>query len=351
MLGLAAAFVSALLGLPLPTPAADSSQDPETRLMTRGYLKPSERAALDAGGVIAKVTDILDRSEIRTLVVLRTTASATDFLRCAHDPQCFRRAGDFVAAGPLATPPALRDFERITLDDKERRYLAKCRVGDCDLRLSAEDIERFRTGVDWKAADREARADGVFHEMLLRYARSYIERGNAALPTYADRKKPTSGSESLNIVLERDSPIADAIPELRHCLANPPAVACPGIDRSLIWYKEKVWKATIIGLNDVAIVERSTPGAERVFVASKQIFASDYYNTSLEYAEYYRRPGAGWATVVYMGDDRVDAGADGFGAIERFLVRRLIIGRLKTWARSLETRMELAVVPAETPTH
>src|ERR1051326_2285414 len=190
MPGFAATLLSALLAASPPTSVPDVSQDPEARLAARGYLKPSERATLEAGGIVAKIVDIVDRSELRNLVVVRTTASAAEFLRCVHDPQCFRRAGDFLAAGTLSTPPALEDFERVRFDPKELRYLAKCRVDDCDVRMSAEEILRFRSGVDRNAADRQAQAERILRGMLFRYARSYVEQGDAALPTYAHGKTP-----------------------------------------------------------------------------------------------------------------------------------------------------------------
>jgi len=288
MLASALALLSALVATSPTPPGADPLQDPEIRLLSNGYLKPSERAALATGGVVAKVIDILDRSEVRTLVVSRTAASPADFQRCVRDPNCFRRAGEFLAAGTLSAPPSPRDFDRVTLDDKERRYLALCRVGNCDLRMSADDLERFRSGVDWTAPDQQARADELFRDMLLRYARSYIERGDGTLPVYADGKVPINGNESLQTVLRRESPLAEAAPELRRCLEAPPAAGCVGVERSLTWYKEKLWRETVVGLTDVAIFDHSTPGAAQIFVGSKQIFASNYYNASLEYAEYYR---------------------------------------------------------------
>jgi hypothetical protein len=349
MLGFAVGLVSALLAAAPPASTADVSQDPETRLAARGYLKPSERATLDAGGFVAKVIDIVERSELRNLVVVRTTASPAEFMRCVRDPQCFRRAGDFLGAGTISTPPSPRDFDAVAFDEKELRSLARCRVGDCDVRMTAEDIGRFRSGVDWNAPDRQAKANGLLREMLLRYASAYIERGNAALPTYGDAKAPVSANDSLKILLGRDAPVAEPAPEIRRCLETPPAVACPGIDRSLAWYKEKVWKQTIIGLNDVAVADRSASGVDRVFIGSKMIFATNYYNASLEYGEYYRRAGGDRATFVYMSDARLDAGADGFGAIERFLLRRLLTPRLRTWARSLEGSLKMAGRPGESP--
>jgi len=44
-----------------------------------------------------------------------------------------------------------------------------------------------------------------------------------------------------------------------------------------------------------------------------------------------------------MSDSLMDAGANGFSAIERFLLRRLLTSRLKTWIRLLESRL---VTPA-----
>src|SRR5438105_3465761 len=95
------------------------SLDPEEQLAAAGLLKAGDRAQLARGGIVTKMLDVPNKSEIRTLVVLRVAATESQFRACMHDPLCLKRPGDLVGAGTLPPPAAAGAFAEVHLDKKE----------------------------------------------------------------------------------------------------------------------------------------------------------------------------------------------------------------------------------------
>jgi hypothetical protein len=74
--------------------------------------------------------------------------------------------------GGFSKQPALADLQDLTLDPRDLQDLKACVVGDCDVKLSASMIERFRKEIDWAAPDYQLKATNLFKQMLLDYVRS-----------------------------------------------------------------------------------------------------------------------------------------------------------------------------------
>jgi hypothetical protein len=342
-----------LLTLPLAAPSSPApavSRDPESRLSVEGYLTTQDRALLARNGVVAKVLDASDRSEIKALVVLRTTASESQFMECVRDPRCFKGPGDILAAGQLASSVSPRDFSGVTLDGKQLRYLSRCRVRDCDMKLSDEDMDRFQKDIDWTASGSHEKAEDLFRRLLARYATAYLQQGDVALPVYSDAQRPASSRDKLRGLFQDAAPVLSQAPELLRYVEDFPKGSLSSAEQFLCWHKERLWKENFIGLNHMFLYRRADGEAQRLFVVSKQLYASNYYEASLELTEFFRRPDQERSTVVFLSCSHTDIGPDGFGFIERFLLRRLVPAHLRRRFRSLQERLDQANAAARPST-
>ena len=63
-------------------------------------------------------------------------------------------------------------------------------IGDCQIKLSAPMIERFRKEIDWAAPDYQIKVTNLFKEMLVEYIKDYRTRGEAALDRVQRQKRP-----------------------------------------------------------------------------------------------------------------------------------------------------------------
>jgi hypothetical protein len=334
-------FLAVLLAAADGHLAVAENADPEERLALQGFLKPGDRAHLDRGDIVTKMLDAENKSEIRTLVVLHVPASEGQFLACLKDPQCMKRAGDMVGAGLLPDKPATDDLRGVGLDKRELGVLSHCQVNHCDIRLSAEDIERFRKDIPWTTPESRTKAEELFRELVAGYATSYRSGGDEVLPTYSNNPHPIRVHDSLHDLMATSLPVLDQVPELLRYVHDFPASSLKPIDQFLYWYKERMWRETVIAVNHVVIYERNDKDAKRLFTVSKQIFASNYYDSSLEVAEFYRPEGADHSTLVFLGASRMDVGRpEGFNFFERLIIHHLVPRGLQSWFTSVRERMK-----------
>jgi hypothetical protein len=73
---------------------------------------------------------------------------------------------------------------------RELQALARCKPGDCALRLGDRAISRFQTEVDWAAPDAGRRANLLTRQLLLGYAEAYLRGGDAALGAAHNERAP-----------------------------------------------------------------------------------------------------------------------------------------------------------------
>jgi hypothetical protein len=313
----------------------------EGRLETEGLLKASDVRELDKGAVVTRILETPDKSEIRTLTLLRVKASEGRFVGCMRDPNCSKRAGELVASGPLTSSPGPDEFRGVTLDRKELGYLSRCRIGLCDVRLSADDIERFQHEIDWKRADSASQAEARFRGLLARLAASYRQGGDAVLPTYSNNPRPTNVGVSLHGLLSTSLPLLDRVPELVQRIEGTAENGVGSSDDFLYWYKERVWRESVIALNHAFVDHVADAEGKAVFVVSKQLFASNYYDSAIEVAELYTPADGRPSTLAFLSAARMDVGRpEGFNFVERVLIHHFVPRGLQHWFEGLRARLE-----------
>ena len=82
--------------------------------------------------------------------------------------------------GTFSTPARLEDVASLIIDEADLKRLSECRVEDCDVRLSADGIERVRRGIDWRAADASRNASLLVRRLLVDYVTRYRQSGAVA---------------------------------------------------------------------------------------------------------------------------------------------------------------------------
>lgn len=321
-----------------PRAAASQTMEPPARVAGEEGLTPAEAATLDQGHILAKVVDTFDRSEVMTVGAVRVRAKKERFLACARDPGCLRRSEDLLGAGRLGNPPSVSDLAGLGFDRKELEKLRECRVGDCELRFPADAIERLHRDVDWSSPERAEQAAGVIRSALASYASSYLTEGNRALPVYRDGRSGTPSPVSLSELLARRWFLLADAPDLRRYLIEYPHTRPPAAEDFLSWYREKSHRLVVTGLNHDTVYENDDGGTSRVFVASKQLYASHYYESSLEIMEFVA--GGKEATLFFMSRARADIRPSGFNWVERLLLKRIVRWRLLARLRDAKTRLE-----------
>src|SRR6185436_4211526 len=121
-----------------------------------------------------------DKAEIAVSGLVNIRAAADEFLRSYRENMTRKSNAAILEIGAFGREPSLADLETLTLEPRDIEDLKECVVGECQIKLSAAMIERFRKEIDWNAADCAAQVTNLFKVMLFEYVRDYRARGKTA---------------------------------------------------------------------------------------------------------------------------------------------------------------------------
>ena len=95
--------------------------------------------------------------------------------------------------GSFSSQPTLGDLESLTLETGDIEDLKDCVVGECQVKLSAAMIERFRKEIDWNAPDYALKVTSLFKQMLSEYVQRLPDaRRSGADPVQRQTKRDRS---------------------------------------------------------------------------------------------------------------------------------------------------------------
>ena len=292
-LGLASALLAAGA-----SPAARSGSFVDDVLRRQMRFSASDLRALDAGAAVIKSLETPVRQELAHFGVVHVDAPTERFIERFRDIERFESGPGILQIGRFGSPPRLEDLASLTLPAKDVTALAKCRPGDCDVKLSAAEMNRFRSRVDWSSPNASRQANDIARAMILELVRRYQSRGNAALGHYDDGSEPLPVAEEFRGLLASGNHRPVPVPALMAYLDEYPRDRPAGAEEFFYWSVVDFGLKPTIRVNHVIIqsLAANQPGVGHV-VAIKQLYASHYFHTTLE--------------LRFLVDDGRDAGRRG----------------------------------------
>ena len=267
-----------------------------------------------------------------------------------QDIENFKKNPAVLRIRKFAIPVAPRELEGLRLENNDLADLRVCRAGNCKVKLPAGVMERLGDNVDWSQPDRAAMAQSMFREQMQAYIQTYSERGNPALIEYRDKSKTVRLADEFRAVLDARPGVAELAPEFHEYLAWYPNDLLTGFSEFFYWSTESFGLKPVTSVTHVSLDVQ--PG--RAVVASKQIYASHYFDASLGLSAALddgREASDKGMYLVYLNRSRIDLLGGFFGGLRRaFLGRRLRDGMRKHLAevvRKLES--SCVAVPRATP--
>lgn len=335
------AFLCAIGVLLLVSATSGTSPEGARAFLSATFtLTKEEIGRVDAGHVVARTISARDPREVATLGVVRIQATPEFYVAQLSDIVTFKRDEAVLQIGTFSTPPHLADVAHLTLDPFDVGKLRDCRIRDCGVQLSADAIEKFRQGVDWRRDDAERQASLVMQQTLVEYVTRYRETGTSATMQYVDQEKPINVDGEFRSLLEADSGTWQHFTPLRQHLLEYPA-ATPGTTDVLYWSKERVSRRNVVSVTHLAIANL-TAGPADYAIASRQIYGSHYFDASLGLTVLLpeRTETARSMYVVYLNRSRVDLLDGMFGGLARRIVashaRSLVAEQLARLQRTMD---------------
>jgi hypothetical protein len=319
---------------------AASGEDPRAFLGALLDLSAGDVARAAGGHVVAKTLDASD-DEVAVLGLVRVAVPPDFYASRMADIETFKTDEAVLQIGAFGTPARLADIRELTLESSDVGKLRECKVRDCGVHMPAAFIEAFRTGVDWHSGAAQSQADVVMRRSLVDYVSSY-RSGAAGMITYESDDKPLAMADVFRKIVSADDALLGRVPVLRGYLLAGPGHAPAGLSSQIYWSKEKVGRKAVISVTDMVTYRPSAMPPVEYVVASKQLYATHYFEASLGLTFLVRDTAstAPATYVSYVNRSRVDAFGGFFGAIARKIVRSRARSGLEEQMQKLKVRLE-----------
>jgi hypothetical protein len=113
-------------------------------LREKAAFDERDLAALQLNQPVVRLVPATDKREVAVTGLVNTNASAEEFLRSYRDSMMRKNNNAILEIGSFGHVPAVADLDGLTLEPGDIDDLKECVVGDCQIKLSAPMIERFR---------------------------------------------------------------------------------------------------------------------------------------------------------------------------------------------------------------
>ncbi len=294
----------------------------DTYFTTILKLTSKERTVLLTGSPLAKNLDADPVKEVAVFGAIWIASPIARYIAALQDIENFEKGGGFRITRRVSEPARIQDFAQLVLPDEDVQDLRSCRLGDCELKLSAEALTRLRKEVDWTRPDAKAQVERLMRTIAVDYVNGYREGGNGRLAVYRDGSNPTFVANEFRELVRAMPELTDYAPDMRRYLLDYPKATGRHTTSFFYWQEAEFGLKPTIRINHVAIQEAS----EGTVVASKQLYSSHYFWTALELRvlvpDRSRGPGFWLVTVSRSRSD----GLSGF-------VGRIIGGKVREGAR------------------
>jgi hypothetical protein len=291
-------------------------------LRQKAAFEETDFAALQTNQPVVKLAPTTDKREVAVTGLVSIHASADDFLRSYRDSMLRKSNAAVLEIGGFGSHPALSDLDGLTLEKRDIEDLKECVAGDCAVKLSAAMIDRFRKEIDWDAPDYQLAVTNLFKRILFDYVSDYRARGEAALIEYNDKQDEISLASEQRALSSGPGYINDLLDDSKLGLQL--------VEDALVWSKVKFGLKPVIMIDHITIYKRNNEVGPQVLIASKQIYANHYFNSSLALTAFVNvADAANGAYLVYENRSRADGLEGPFGKLKRGVVEKKAVQGLR----------------------
>jgi len=269
------------LGIPAAPASAPSATNARHVLEDHLSLSPAELDTLDRGRTVVKSLEPGDNREVAAAGAVRVEVPVEFFVSQVVDIVAFKQHRAVKQIGKFSDPPRPDDLEGLTIDQVDLDALRKCRIGNCDLNLSASQITRLQTGIDWSRRDARLRATETLRALLLEYVTNYRAVGNDALIVYDNDGQSVRAGDELRSLVAHSSQLFTRTPALAEALLTGSSPPLPRTEQFIYWSKEQFGLKPVISITHVIVHRPGRKRAADMVMTSKQIYASRYFAGSL----------------------------------------------------------------------
>ncbi len=332
-------------------PVAANSREPHTFLQSSFQFSEDELAAMEQGEIIVRLFEMPTiENEVGAFGITQLNVPKEVFVDQFRDIASFTKSPEVKAIAKFSTPPRLEDMQDLTLAEDVVLALKTCKPGSCKVKMDARMMERFYREIDWKAADYHEQATQLMKQMLLDYVTRYLQEGDQALGQYDDQAEPLRIADAVHGVLENSTYLRTYVPELYAYLENFPKGRLPHVENFLYWSIEQFGLRPVINLYHITIYTRQQNGANDVFITSKQIYASHYFEVAFGFTAFVdevggKRPAN--AYLMYLNRSRFDKLYGGFKGAIMSIAKGKVYEGVKFYFQQVKHKLETVSIDTQ----
>jgi hypothetical protein len=321
-------------------PAQNSLAEFHKALSAKASFTETDFIALSQNQPVVKLLPARDKREVVVAGMVPLQAPAELFLESFRESMTRKNNPAILEIGSFSNPPTIDDLQFLTFEERDLEDLKDCVVGNCPMKLSVAMIGRLKE-VNWNAPDYRAQATQLLKLMLLDYVRDYLAQGDAALIQYND--KPTAvrlADEQRDLMAGLGREVLTDIPQ---DLKSFPNRELPRLEHALVWSKIKFGFKPVIAINHITIYKHEQKSGPQILIASKQIYANHYFDSSLALTVFLSIPGAapGSSSSYLFYENR--SRADGLGGVFSGLKRGMVENRALDGVKAILHQSQLSL--------
>lgn len=326
--------------------SAAQEQPPEPQQFLSKHLgfSPDQVLQVEQGAVVTKILKP-DKHEVASVGVVRLNVPQEFFVDRYRDIERHKKGEAVLQVRKFNDPAQPEDFADLILLPQEIQSLKSCRPGGCQFKLSGRQIEMLRQQLDFSAPDIAEQASAAFRTLLAEYAREYEAGGNKAMIVYDDKGHTVESATQFTQILDQSSYLTEYAPEFQTYLREFPAAPLPGVERFQYWSRENYGHdlKPVLAVTDVILYLRESGDNPPVLIASKQIFASHYYEGSLGLTMLFERsPADSYPSfyLVYVNRSRIDLLRKWYSGLARGRISDSVRRSMEKNLSELKTKVE-----------
>jgi hypothetical protein len=248
--------------------------------------------------------------------------------------------GPYVSAiRRFSEPPRLEDLAELTLDEEDLADIAKCRPGDCGVKLSHEEMKRLHRAIAGAGGNWRSAVEEEFRRVVLARVTGYLQQGHAT-SAYHDKKTVVSLQTAFAELAQSFGNLNIGGAELLDYLKGYPQSAAPHLESFMYWSRETLGARPIISVTHAFVRRGDGPGQPEALIASKRVFATHYVTASLGLTAIMPATSASTRYLVYVNRTAVDFVDGFFGSIIRPIVHRRVRAEAPSMLLALRRRLE-----------
>jgi hypothetical protein len=319
--------------------AQNSAVEFHKSLAARVSLTEADFIELGRGEPVTKLLSAQDKRDVVVAGMVPLRAPAEVFLESFRESMTRKNNPAILEIGSFGSSPTLEDLQALTFEERDLEDLKTCVVGDCSVKLSALMIDRLRREVDWDAPDYQLQATRLLKLMLIDYVRDYLARGDVALIEYSDKQTTVRLADEQRDLLAALS--HNSLTDIAQYLKSYPNAEPPGVEHALVWSKIKFGLKPVLAINHITIYQREQKDGRKILIASKQIYANHYFDSSLALTAYLSVAGANPGSYLYYENrSRVDGLGGLFGKMKRGMIENRALDGVNAILRQSQLSLE-----------